>query len=159
MADRKLFQDLILTSTPLTTDRFALGKSGSPYKNITAADLRTWIISAVPPIPPTPTILQKSVNIGAWNMLGTPGKSVSLGVARSKIRGIQVTIISDSGSLQDIGHPHSNEEISAWWKINYTTSASNAQIDLSRKWDFYFSNGNFDNGSINRGYILVSYVE
>lgn len=159
MADKKLFQDLILTSTPLTTDRFALGQSGSPYKNITAANLRTWIISAVPPIPPTPTFLQKIVNIGAWNMLGTPGKSVSLGVARSKIRGIQVMIISDNGSLQDIAHPNSKEEISAWWKINYTTSATNAQIDLSRKWDFYFSNSEFDNSYINRGYIIVSYVE
>ena len=48
MANKKLFQDLVLTSTPLTTDRFALGKSGSAYKNITAADLKTWITSSIP---------------------------------------------------------------------------------------------------------------
>lgn len=157
MANKKLFN--LELGTPTDSDLIAYGKTGTAYKNITYGDLKNLIVAAVPPIPPTPTFLEKIVNIGAWNMEGTRTKSVSLGVARSKIRGIEVMIISDSGSLQDIAHPHSNEEISGSWKISYTTSSTNAQIDITRVYNFYFSNGNFNNSSMNRGYIIVKYVE
>ena len=53
MADKKLFADLVL-GTPSTSDRFAFGKAGSAYKNITYGDLKNLIVAAVPPAPPTP---------------------------------------------------------------------------------------------------------
>ena len=50
MANKPLFE-LELKNEPLTTDKLALGKSGSSYKNITAANLSDWIIARIPPPP------------------------------------------------------------------------------------------------------------
>lgn len=161
MADKKLFQDLVLTSTPSTTDRFALGKSGSAYKNITAGDLRTWIVSIVPPPTPAPTLLMKVINIGSYDMYpGDKNKDVNLtGINRTKIRSIVVNILSNAGGVYPMASPAGNDELRSWWRVydNYTYPA---KIKLYSENNSFFDQSAF-NGSGpggNRGYITIWYV-
>ena len=154
MADRELFNRTVVTSPDGTTRRIAIGQSGCISENMTLCGLKTHL--GVPEITPT-TILQKSVDIGVWNMDGTPSLGKSLGVARDKIRGVDVIIKSDSSEMFPLVYPHSNEEFSGWWKI-CNTPTSNACIVLSRKADYFFDSSGFNSTAMNRGYILVSYV-
>ena len=166
MADKKLFQDLVLTSTPLTTDRFALGKSGSAYKNITASDLSDWIIERIPT--PTETFLTKVVNVGALRMdsdTSNADKLVALGVVRDKIRSCQVLILSNDGGLYPMALPAGNKEVKSWWYIPQDSGYSaNARIRIfsegSRVNKSFFNQGSFSGNGPggNRGYIYVTYV-
>ena len=147
---RKLF-DLPI-GVPATTDRFAFGPSGTDAKNITLSELRKAITGTTAPV----TLLQKTINIGNWNMSATPGVNVSTGVALSKIRSVDVLIRSDACELFPITYPHSNMELSAYWKIcNIPTT--NAVVALSRKYNYFFDQSAFDCAYWNRGYITVTY--
>jgi len=160
MANKKLFQDLVLTSTPSTSDRFALGKAGSAYKNITAEDLRTWILANVPP-PYEPTLLHKVVDIGGWDMdvSNDTTKEVSLGVARSKIRSITVNIRSNTDGIYTFAAPAGNDEVRQWWRVMTESQyASNARIKLYSKDNGYFSQSAFNGSSGNRGWIYITYL-
>ena len=162
MANKKLFEDLVLTSTPLTTDRFALGKPGSAYKIITAADLKTWMLKDLP----TPsTLLTKVVNIGAYDMNRSSGnaeKDVALGVPRTKIRAIVVTILSNTSGIYTMASPVTltdrSPQLRSWWRVLDT--GTNATIRLYSDDQGYFDVGAFNgNGpDNNRGYITVWYV-
>lgn len=150
--DRKLFEAQVVT-TPLSGRRIAMGGSGTTAQNITVDNFKNWIIGSIP----QPDLLHKSFNIGTWSMPSTPEVSVTLtGIARDKIRGIQVMIRSNTNEFFAINHPHSNEEISGSWKIN-TSPIANAKITLYRKYNYFFDKSGFS-GTGNRGYILVTYV-
>jgi len=165
MANKKLFEDLVLTSTPLTTDRFALGKSGSAYKNITAADLKTWITSSIP-APYVPEFITKVVNIGAYDMQGSGErtKEINLGVTRNKIRSVVVMIQSNDGGFYPIFQPDQSgnvDEVQQYWFVRQESQyASNARIKIASKNNGYFDqsafNGNGPSG--NRGYITIIHV-
>ena len=167
MANKKLFQDLVLTTTPETTDRFALGKSGSAYKNITAANLKTWITSSIP-TPYVPEFLTKVVNIGALAMdsnSSNADKNVALGVQRSKIRSCQVLILSNLGGLYPMALPAGNKEMKSWWYIRQEPEySSNARVRIysegSTANKSFFNQGAFSGSGPggNRGYIYVTYV-
>ena len=164
MANKPLFE-LELKNEPLTTDKLALGKSGSSYKNITAANLSDWIIARIPP-PPAGTLLTKIVNIGAFNMAGSGEKSkvVALGVVRSKIRSAQVMILSNSGGLYPMALPAANKEMKSFWYIRQDAGdANNARVYIYN--DCRTNRGFFDQSSFegngpggNRGYITIWYV-
>ena len=163
MADKKLFEDLVLTSTPLTTDRVALGKAGSAYKNITAADLRTWMLASVPPLP---TLLTKVVNITNFDMSGSgeKTKTVALGVVRDKIRSCTVLIKSNQGGLYPLSLPAGNKEIKSYWYIRQDAGdANNAVVYIytdCRTNPAFFDQSSFDGNGTGgiRGYIYVTYV-
>jgi len=161
MANKKLFQDLVL-GTPSSTDRFAFGKSGSAYKNITYGDLKNLILASVPP-PYEPPFLTKIVNIGAFDMYpGDKEKELYLGVARSKIRNVSVNILSNSGGVYSMASPAGNDELRSWWRVMQESSyASNARIKLYSENNSFFDQSAFNgNGpGSNRGYVLVTYVE
>ena len=160
MADKKLFEDLVLTSTPLTTDRIAIGKPGSVYKIITAADLKTWMLQDVP----ISTLLTKVVNIGPWDMNRSSGhavEDVSLGVTKSKIRAIVVVILGNAGGIFTLPSPVTQEDrspqIRSWWEVLYNYSSARIRLHSNDKG--YFDVGDFNgNGpNNNRGYITVWY--
>jgi len=156
MADKKLFDREIpaTISSIASTMRIAIGTPTEEAKNLPLSGLKIWLgLTGT-----TPTaLLSKTVDIGSWNMDGTPSKSVSTGVALSKIRGADVIIKSDSGEMFPLVYPHSNEEFSGWWKI-CNSPTSNALIVLSRKADYFFDCSAFDSTTINRGFITISYV-
>jgi len=156
MADKKLFDREIPATISLISGlkRIAFGDSGTTAQNMTLNNLKVWLgLTGT-----TPTaLLSKTVDIGSWNMDGTPSKSVSTGVALSKIRGADVIIKSDSGEMFPLVYPYKNEEFSGWWKI-CNSPTSNALIVLSRKADYFFDCSAFDSTTINRGFITISYV-
>jgi len=166
MADKKLFKDLIL-GTPSSTDRFAFGKSGTAYKNITYGDLKDLIVAAVPAY--EPEFKTKVVNIGALAMdsnTSNADKNVALGVQRSKIRSCQVLILSNTGGLYPMALPAGNKEVKSWWYIRQESNyASNARVRIysegSRVNKSFFNQSSFSgNGpSGNRGYIYVTYID
>ena len=165
MANKKLFENLVL-GTPSSTDRFAFGKAGSAYKNITYGDLKNLIVAAVPSPPSPPLLTQKVVNIGAFDMAGSGelSKDVSLGVQRSKIRSAQVMILSNDGGLYPMAMPAGNKELKSYWFIRQESAyASNARVHIysdARTNPSFFDQGAFNgNGpSNNRGYITIWYV-
>jgi hypothetical protein len=150
MADKKLFDGSLVT-TPSGTKRVAIGDPSNPAQNITLDNLKKWVTGT------TITSLQtKSFNIGTWNMDSTPGKTVTLsGIQLSKIRGVEVIIKSDENEMFPISYPNSNEELSAWYKV-CKTPTTNPILAISRKANYFFDQSAF-NGSVNRGYVIVTY--
>lgn len=153
MADKKLFE-LEIGTTPSTSDKIAYGKAGSSYKNITAANLRLWILEALP----TPELETKIVNIGGYDMEGGDrNKEVSLvGVNRSDIVNVTVNIRSNDGGLYPMASPAGNDELRSWWRImsNYSNPA---RIKLYSENNSYFDQGAFNGTSGNRGFIMITY--
>ena len=86
-----------------------------------------------------------------------PGVDVILtGVDRDKIRSIEIIIRSNGNELFPIWNPHSNQEISATWRLN-ASPLTNAKLSIGRKNGYWFDQSGFS-GSGNRGYVLVTYV-
>jgi len=163
MANKKLFE-LELKNEPLTTDKLALGKSGSSYKNITAANLKTWMLKDLPT--PATTLNTKVVNIGAYDMNRSSGnaeKEVALGVTRSKIRAVVVNILSNTSGIYTMASPvtqvDTSPQLRSWWRILDT--GTNATIKLYSNDRGFFDIGDFngDGPDGNRGYITVWYVD
>lgn len=152
MANKKLF-DATTVTTPSGSKKVAIGDANTAAQNITLDNLRKWITGTTSPT----TLLQKSFNIGTWSMPGTPGVDVTLtGIARDKIRGIEVIIRSNGNEYFPIWYPNDNRELSGAWKI-YDTPTTNAKINISRRYNYWFDQSGFS-GSGNRGYVLVTYV-
>jgi len=161
MADKKLFE--LELGTPSDSEKIAYGKLGSVYKNITVGQFKTLIINAIPP--PVPELLTKVVNIGAFDMNRSSGdaeKDVALGVVRTKIRAIVVTILSNTNGIYTMASPVTqvtgSPQLRSWWRVLDT--GTNATIRLYSDDKGFFDVGAFDgNGpSNNRGYITVWYV-
>jgi hypothetical protein len=157
MADKKLFT---LTEAAIDgTMKIAFGKSGADSKNATLDTLKTWVI----PIPST-VLLTKVVDIGCWDMqrnTGTACHHLGLGVTRSKVRSIDVTILSNSPDykLYPISHATNNGNCtgSGWHMV---CSSATAVIDLYSNQDSYFNNTVFNgcDPGTNRGYVTVWYT-
>jgi hypothetical protein len=166
MANKKLFGAGTPVTTPTGSKLLAFGNSTTAAQNITITDFSTWVIAQIPP-PPTTTLLTRVVDIGGYDMNGSSGdrnKELNLGVQRDKIRGIVVTIISNTGGLYTLASPveqvDTSPQIRSWWRIfDGSTYAANARIKLYSKDRGYFDQGAFDGTGINRGYITIWYVE
>ena len=134
MANKKLFE-LELKNEPLTSDKFALGKSGSSYKNITAANLKTWMLKDLPT--PGTTLNTKVVNIGAFDMNRSSGNALASPVTQTD----------------------RSPQLRSFWRMLDT--GTNASVIIYSDDQGYFDINAFDgNGpNNNRGYITVWYVD
>lgn len=150
MSNKKLFDSCI--GVPANTDRFAFGTPSTAAQNITLSELRKAITGTTAPI----SLCTKVVNIGNWDMCGTPGVNVSTGIALSKIRSVDVIIRSDACELFPLTYPNDNMELSGYWKICNVPS-TNAVIALSRKYNYFFYQSAFCCAYWNRGYITLTY--
>jgi hypothetical protein len=102
----------------------------------------------------------KIIPIGAWNMNTTAGLSITHGIADiNKIRSRSVIIFPDAGlglgnyfldSFRDLADP------SLLGGGTYEVSATT--IYLSRRAGSYFDNTNFNDATMNRGYIHITYL-
>ena len=162
MANKKLFE--LLVATPADSDKIAFGKAGTSYKNITVGDFKTLIINAIP-APPTTTLLTKVVNIGAFDMNRSSGnaeKDVNLGVARTKIRAIVVTILSNTSGIYTLASPvtqvDTSPQLRSFWRV--LDDSTTAVIRIYSQDRGYFDINAFDGNGPggNRGYITVWYV-
>ena len=153
MANKKLFSGNPMVTSPLGTKRIAIGDDSIETQNMTLSALKTWITGTTTPV----TLCTKSVCIGNWNMCGTPGVSVSLGVCLCQIRSVDVIIRSDSCEMFPLIYPNDNMEFAGYWKL-CCTPKTNAVIALSRKANYFFAQSAFNCTSWNRGWITLSYI-
>lgn len=101
--------------------------------------------------------IQTLLNLGAWNMDSTSEVSIPHGLTRSKIRSVEVIIITDA----DAAAPADQSAIRPLFQHNglggdYRIEATN--IVVRRLSGGVFDDTNYDNPSMNRGYILITSV-
>jgi len=94
---------------------------------------------------------QKILEIGAWNMDSTSSVNVAHGLTLSKIVGLRAVIIND------IANHHYNLN---WGSPSAGSLEADAtDISLFRTSSGAFDNNAFDDGVMNRGYIIVDYID
>jgi len=99
----------------------------------------------------------KSIEIGAWDMDKIDGKTVNHGLTASKIRSVSVIIVNDGGTRW-ININYANYEESGDYLPAGYVAYDNTKISLYRFYQYTFDNTNFDNSTMNRGWITVGYV-
>ena len=99
--------------------------------------------------------LKTVIPIGNWDMQATTSITVAHGITGglSNIRGFTAIILNDNGNF---GYKidHNNGVLPTAGQI----TASDVYIGLQRVSGSFFDDANFNNGTINRGYIVVDYV-
>lgn len=98
----------------------------------------------------THSIYTKIVNLGNWDMTATNTISVAHGVTSgpTKIRGVNVMIIGDSGGLYKLGgYPYEGSAI-----------VVSTSLQVTRRDGSILESTEFDNAAINRGYAIIDYV-
>jgi len=169
MGDKKLFG--LLEGTPVDTDKLVFGKVGSPFKNITMPNFKSYLADN--------ELKHITSPIGAWNMdtsassgiIGLflpypPGTIFPPSIQQTQIRTVNVIIIYDNGlahsdflSVQD-GTASNVPMI----QMNQWTFISNyAYVFLTRRTNSVYDGTNYqkttnpDSSPYNRGWVTVGY--
>jgi hypothetical protein len=96
----------------------------------------------------------KIIDIGNWDMNSNPFITASHGLTQSKIRTINVTIISDDGDMYN-----------GLTGLSQVYATSTGSIIIGRDGSGIFANSNFNdsistNGiNFNRGYVMIGYID
>lgn len=98
----------------------------------------------------------KIIDIGDWDMDLTNGVSINHGLDSSKIRSIQVTIISDGGTLFALPSWGATDLNTLAGAILATTPTT---VSIARTVGGYFDDTGFNQTSFNRGWIIIQYVD
>ncbi len=165
MADKKLFEDLTL-ATPTDTDRFAFGKAGSPYKNITLTDFKTVLFGASGGV-----LQQVAIEIGSWDMNDTFEGAGSKSVRVQSSPGVDIPWVNVRGVPSILIY---NDAHTGVWEFfsDYTgTAGSLPQVTVQqlaggaasiainpRDGSIFQTNTVFNDPSVNRGWVIVNYV-
>jgi hypothetical protein len=100
------------------------------------------------------------VDIGGFDMqrnTGTACHDMGLGVTKSKVRSIDVTILTNDGACYfPILHPRSDGETGSGWHM--ICASATAVIRLFSRQDSYYNNSVFNGTVGNRGYVTVWYT-
>jgi len=97
-------------------------------------------------------IKMKVIEIGAWNMYVDESKLVTHGLNSSKIRAFQACIIPDVGTpLKNIDYAGSGTTVSGFMVVH------DSNVLLQRMTDGYFYNTDYDDPTMNRGYVTIWY--
>lgn len=105
-------------------------------------------------------IKKKIVNIGNWNMDSTDFVNVAHGISDfTKIRGIEAYIIDDGGiNIYPLNMAYTT--VTPVTAVQGTIgSITTTTVSLFRLSGGAFDDANFDNGSYNRGWIHITYVD
>lgn len=112
------------------------------------------------------TVKTKVISIGSWNMDSTDSVSISHGLTLSKIRTVSSSIVQDGGASH---HPFLPMTAGLLMFGGGTMAWDGTVVTLRRFTDaestsFFgvvskFDNAGFDDTSINRGWITITYVE
>lgn len=106
------------------------------------------------------TLRVKVIDIGAWNMDGSANKLVSLGgLTTSDIVHVSLWIYSDTGALDSPGLGEIGAGGAAFDGLGFSISSGTGNISISRITGGFFDSTNFDDAVMNRGKIVVWYIE
>lgn len=98
----------------------------------------------------------KTIDIGDWDMVATPGVSVVHGLDRTKIRSVQCIIRDD---VDAESHTIPATSTSGTVFEGWISTISATTVLLSRRGGGDFDNTNFDSTSYNRGWITIWYED
>lgn len=97
----------------------------------------------------------KYINIGAWDMQSTSLLNVAHGLSLPSIRNVSVFVYDDAGTvLRNLTYSEPTVNIPDGGFITGTTNVS-----LSRRTGGIFDSASFNDGSMNRGFITIQYVD
>lgn len=99
---------------------------------------------------------RKVVEIGPWNMDSTGVKLVNTGVPVTKMRGMSFVIFGDEMDGGAIGSTASGTQSSM--DVDISVRFAENEAALIRKNGGVYDGPAFDDGSINRGYLVIDYV-
>jgi hypothetical protein len=131
---------------------------GGLYKDSAGNYATKWLYTGRLDNGMTRPFLRKRLQIGTWDMVTTATKSVAHGLPQSRILRVDVIILSDAGSgaaYRSLGWAGA---------VGYNgIAAGDVQIgatnlDMTREDGMIFDSANFNDGAMNRGWILVDYV-
>lgn len=106
-----------------------------------------------PNTPLAPTLNEKVVDIGAWDMNGTASVSIAHGLTFATIRSVRVVIFNDAGSnYYPLEYDNAGTGASGYLTYN------GANVVLSRQSGRFFDGSGFNDSTINRGYIVIQYT-
>lgn len=168
MANKRLFVDLPL-GTPTNDKKIVYGDAAGS-NNITLGDFKSWLGLS------TGAIKSYVVEIGGWNMNTDsvklfipiplppqPGQIFSNYPTLLNIRGIKVMIRNDAGTvISDFLSVQNGTDINApLIQISeFTFIFYSVTVSLQRKnGSFYATSADYNDGGINRGWLLIDYVE
>ena len=114
----------------------------------TVAGVRSWID------PPASGLNTISIDIGTWNMTGGGSKVVAHGLTFSKIRGVTVEVYNDfqTGLTSFPSYLPSGTTLER-------VSKDSTNITLHAATNGEFDWADYDSTAINRGFIVISYVD
>lgn len=96
--------------------------------------------------------------IGAWNMDTDGIKIVSTDVVFAKVRGFSFLIISDAGTeIYSNGQTVSGGNAELECAAAGSDTSTELTITLARTTGGFFDSSSFDDGTMNRGYVIVEY--
>ena len=98
-------------------------------------------------------LLTKVLDIGIWNMDLTPSVTVAHGLTIANIRTVGATIIADSGTVV-YSLSYSNAPLNSDGNISWDAT----DIVLVLRVGGFFDGVAFDDGAMNRGYVIIGYV-
>jgi len=165
MADKKLFEDLVL-GTPTSTDRFAFGKAGSSYKNITFDNFKTQLFGAS-----GGALKQVALEIGSWNMNdtfeGAGGKSVrvesspGVDIPWVNVRGVSSILIyndAHTGVWEFFSDGTGTAESLPQVTVQQLSGGAASVYMKPRISSIFQTNTVFNDPNVNRGWIIINYV-
>lgn len=167
MANKRLFVD-VPTATPTDTKKIAFGDVGGS-NTITLGDFKSWLGLS------SGAIKSYAVEIGGWDMNTTGAKLVPIPFPLQpgqifvtypppmKIRGIKVMIRNDAGTvLSDFLSVQNGTDVSnpLIQITEFTFIWTSTSVMLQRKnGSFYDTSADYNDTGVNRGWILVDYVD
>jgi len=100
---------------------------------------------------------QKVINIGVWNMDSTSAVSVAHGVTLTKIVSVSGILFNDALSTGD-PIPYTGDTDAGDHDL-YISSVTTTNVILNRVTGGDFDSTNYNDAVMNRGYILVTYID
>jgi hypothetical protein len=156
--DRKLFT--LTEGTPALTDKFAFGNEGYT-KNITLTNLAT-LLAPAPASFKSVAIAMNGWNMTSYQVTTVPISSLGADII-PRIRGMKALIIDDAHTIvTDLTSAQNGTSINppliqAFILTGFFGPAP--VITVQRRTGGFFTNGNYVNDSISRGWVIVDYVE
>lgn len=131
----------------VTNNVLGAGTTGQMLRKTSGVDFAVeWV----------PMAKQKVIEIGAWNMQTTEIVNIAHGLPYLKIIGIRVLIIQDGLSLRTALN---NYDAFGSGQVSGQFGSTSINIDLYRNPSGQFNNANYNDTGINRGYIIIDYID
>jgi hypothetical protein len=128
-------------------DTLASGATGEILRKVSGSDFDFEFV---------PMAKQKIIEIGFWNMVSTGIVNIPHGLSYLKIVGIRVLIINDGLSIRtplDYFDNFGSGDVSGGF------SSTSTNVDLFRTTGANFDDADYNSASINRGYIIIDYID